>query len=442
MSTAILSPTTSRHTPLIVFGLSYGSLSKNININATSHIFWQTKELTVASITVLVDTFKASLDPSLFKLYRRYLYSRYKASDELAQGEVIHEIAKQRLIKLTDKFGKNASYFDPGQQLILSVNGVSLKSPVGLAAGFDKNCDMLIPMSYIFGYLNPGSVLLKPRAGNPQKPKSEGTIRMAIDDEREAIINAQGYPHKGLENTVNNLQKFSKLPHGKARILLNFSGITDLYTEDAVLDACREIIAHTSPYVDLGFEENRTSPNTDFNKVIQSPDFTKKIIDLMNAHVPSRKLKASKIAPYSQLPPRDDEKENRMKSIKIFYENGGQAVVLGNTRQVETKSISLTTKKFARPIAGESGRPLLPYMLKMVEEVHKAFPGLIIIACGGIWNGEEAWQAYQKGATLVQMYTALTFQGFGIVRQIQDTLKSKLAGETLQGFIEKRDSRI
>ncbi|HEX6560913.1 MAG TPA: hypothetical protein VF016_02680, partial [Nitrososphaera sp.] len=116
---------------------------------------------------MLVDTFKASLDPSLFKLYRRYLYSRYKATDELAQGEVVHEIAKERLAKLASKFAQNESYFDPGEQLAISVDGLSLKSPVGVAAGFDKNCDMLLPMSYVFGYMNPGSVLLKPRAGNP-----------------------------------------------------------------------------------------------------------------------------------------------------------------------------------------------------------------------------------------------------------------------------------
>lgn len=397
-------------------------------------------------MAVLVDTFKASLDPSLFKLYRRYLYSRYKATDELAQGEVVHEIAKERLAKLGDKFAKNASLFDPGVQLALSVDGIALKSPVGVAAGFDKNCDMLLPMSYVFGYMNPGSVLLKPRAGNPQKPKSEGTVRMVVDDERGAIINAQGYPHKGLEHTVKNLQDFSRQGHGPARVLLNFSGITDLYTEDAVLDACREIMAKTSPYVDLGFEENRTSPNTDFNKVLQSPDFTKKMVDLMNAHVPKGKLKASKIAPYGELPPKDGEKEARMKSIKVFYENGGQAVVIGNTRPVDTGkpmiSSLATKKKFARPVAGESGRPLFPYMLRMVQDVHREFPGLAIIACGGIWGGEDAWQAYQKGATLVQLYTALTFQGFGIVREIHDTLKKKLAGETLQGFIEKRDRRL
>lgn len=379
---------------------------------------------------MLVDTFKASLDPSLFKLYRKYLYSRHKATKDLSQAEVIHEVAKGRLAKMADKFRKSESFFDPGLQLEVKVAGHVLKSPVGMAAGFDKDCEMLAPTSYVFGYLNPGSVLLNPRAGNPQR-------RLAVDDGREALINAQGYPHKGLEYAVKNLRNFAECPKGRAKILLNFSGITDTYTEDAVLDACREIIKQTAPYVDFGFEDNRASPNTDFNKKLQTPEFTKKMIDLMNSHVPKGLVKASKMVPYASLPPTDDERRDRLKSIKVFYENGGQAVVLGNTRPIDTSRNKLT-RDFARPVAGESGRPLLPYMLRMVEDVHKEFPDLAIIACGGIWNGEDAWQAVQKGATLVQLYTALTFKGFGVVREIHDTLEHKLAGKTLQSLFEER----
>lgn len=383
----------------------------------------------------LVDTFKASLDPSLFRLYRRYLYSRYKATDELAQAEVVHEKAKERLFKMTDKFMHNASYFDPGDQLAVEIGNHRLKSPVGIAAGFDKNCDVLEPMSYVFGFLNPGSVLKNPRPGNPQRPKSEGTVRIVVDNEREAIVNAQGYPHRGLDYTVGNLQRFSKGPRGDAKILLNFSGITEIYTEDAVLDSCKEILTRTAPYVDFGFEENRASPNTDFNKVLQTHDFTKKIIDLMNTHVPG-KVKASKVSPYSRLTPSDEERQAKLKSIRVFYENGGQVVTLGNTRPVDTKS----RKNFAREVAGESGRPLFPYMLKLVDDVHRAMPDLAIIACGGIFSGEDAWKAYEKGATLVSMYTALTFHGFGVVRDIHNVLKKRLGKETLQGFIERRDA--
>ncbi len=379
---------------------------------------------------MLPDTFKASLDPSLFRLYRKYLYSRYKATNELSQAEVIHEVAKERLAKMADKFRKNESYFDPGPQLAVDLAGHALKSPVGIAAGFDKDCEMLEATSYVFGYLNPGSVLKDPRKGNPQR-------RLAVDDGREALINAQGYPHKGLDYTVRNLRKFAGGPHGKAKVLLNFSGITDTYTEDAVLDACRDIIEQAAPYVDFGVEENRASPNTDFNKKLQTPEFTKKMIDLMNSHVPKGLVKASKVVPYTSLPQTDAERNDRLESIRVFYENGGQAVVIGNTRPVDTSKNPLT-KGFARPVAGESGRPLFPYMLRMVEDVHKKFPDLAIIACGGIWDGNDAWQAIQKGATLVQFYTALTFRGFGVMREIHNTLKDKLGGGTLQGFLEAR----
>ncbi len=389
----------------------------------------------------LVDTFKASLDPSVFKLYRRYLYSRYKATDELAQPEVVHEKAKEKLLKMTEKFRQNAHYFEPGNQLTIRIKSHELSGPVGVAAGFDKNCDALEPMSYVFGFLNPGSILKDARAGNPQRPKSQGTVRIAVDDEREAIVNAQGYPHKGLDYVVRKLEKFREEPKGNAKILLNFSGITEDYTEDAVLDSCSEIIRKTLPYVDFGFEENRTSPNTEFNKVLETPEFTKKMIDLMNSCVPRNLIKASKISPYNGLAPLNEERRSKLESIRTFYENGGDAIVIGNTRPVDTSS-AVGTKKFSRGIAGESGRPLFPYMLKLVEDVHNAFPELAIIACGGIFSGEDAWKAYEKGATLVSLYTALTFYGFGVVREIHQVMKKKLGDQTLQDFIDKRDGHL
>ena len=56
-----------------------------------------------------------------------------------------------------------------------------------------------------------------------------------------------------------------------------------------------------------------------------------------------------------------------------------------------------------------------------------------------VWDGNDTWKAYEKGATLVQLYTALTFQGFGIVKEMHDTIKKKLGGSSLQDYIEKRN---
>jgi dihydroorotate dehydrogenase len=283
-------------------------------------------------------------------------------------------------------------------------------------------------------------VLKNPNNGNTQQPRSKRTVRIVVDDDRQAIINAQGYPHKGLEYSVSNLRKFTQGSRGDAKVLLNFSGITNTYTEDAVLDSCKEILIRSGPYVDWGFEENRTSPNTDFNKLLQTPEFTKKIIDLMNTHIPG-KLKASKISPYSKLPPSDEERKDKLNLIKVFHENGGHMVTLCNTRSIDTRSTKLC-QNFTRRIAGESGKPLFPYMLKLVEDVHKLFPDMKIIACGGIFSGEDAWKVYEKGATLLSLYTVLTFYGFGVVKDIHDVLKRKLGNESLQDFMERRDVHV
>lgn len=385
-----------------------------------------------------VDPFRASLDPALFRLYRKYLYSRYKETEELSQGEVVHEIAKEKLAQMSDSFQRNQSLFDAGDKLAVTLAGHRIAGPVGLAAGFDKNCDLLAPMSFVFGFMTAGSVLKSPRTGNPQQPRSKGTIRLAVDNSRESIINAQGYPHKGLEYTIERLKEFRANKRGRSGLVLNFSGISDSLTEDAVLDCSKEIISKTAEFVDLGFEENRTSPNTDFNRKLQTPEFTKKMIDLMNSVVPSSLIKLSKISPYTTLPPKDDEVESRMKSIQIFYENGGSAVTIGNTRPVNTGQLPHAMRRFSREVAGESGRPLLPYMLKMVSDARKRFPDLEIIACGGIFDGQDAWHAFESGATAVEMYTALTFRGFGVVRQIHDALRKRLGSQTLQEFVDKR----
>ena len=60
-------------------------------------------------------------------------------------------------------------------------------------------------------------MLKNPNTGNPQRPKSEGIVRIVVDDERKAIINAQGYPHKGLEYTIANLRKFIEGSRGNAK---------------------------------------------------------------------------------------------------------------------------------------------------------------------------------------------------------------------------------
>ena len=108
---------------------------------------------------------------------------------------------------------------------------------------------------------------------------------------------------------------------------------------------------------------------------------------------------------------------------------------------IDVNSVGLMGQ-FANDIAGESGNPLFPYTLKQVSDIHSAIPDLKIIACGGISNGMHAWKLLNEGASLFELYSGLTFHGFGIIHEIHNTMKNCLAGQTLANYIEKRDKKF
>ena len=151
----------------------------------------------------------ASFNPLLFKIYRKYLYLRFYDSDSLSQGEVIHEHSKKHLLFLSNSLEKNSHYFNPGKQVHLKINNHKFYSPVGLASGFDKNCELLTPMSYIFGFVTVGTILKNKNQGNFQDPK-KGIKRLIVDHNNNSIINSQGYPSLGLDYCILKLKQFRK----------------------------------------------------------------------------------------------------------------------------------------------------------------------------------------------------------------------------------------
>ena len=74
--------------------------------------------------------------------------------------------------------------------------------------------------------------------------------------------------------------------------------------------------------------------------------------------------------------------------------------------------------------------------------IHQMMPKLPIIACGGINDGENAWKLINCGASMIELYSALTFQGLSVVLDINKTIKKKLNNQTLQSFIDSRDSKF
>ena len=148
----------------------------------------------------------ASLNPIIFSIYRKYMYLRYNDTTDYSQGEIIHEKSKKHLLYLSNSLKTHSEYFQSDNSNKFKINAHEFVNPIGLASGFDKNCELFVPMSYVFGLVTVGTVLRNENLGNTQKPK-EGIKRLIVDPKNELIINSQGYPSHGLDYIVDQLKK-------------------------------------------------------------------------------------------------------------------------------------------------------------------------------------------------------------------------------------------
>ena len=379
----------------------------------------------------------ASLNPIIFSIYRKYMYLRYNDTTDYSQGEIIHEKSKKHLLYLSNSLKTHSEYFQSDNSNKFKINAHEFVNPIGLASGFDKNCELFVPMSYVFGLVTVGTVLRNENLGNTQKPK-DGIKRLIVDPKNELIINSQGYPSRGLDYIVDQLKKNHLNRNKKSKLILSFSGISKSQSIDDLLTNSEEIIKATHEYVD-GYEDSRSSPNTEFNKLIQTDEITSSLMSILNSHAPS-KLKLLKVSPYSSIDPSNDEISNKFTIIQKFYESGGDMVVLNNSLSVDVKK-TYHISNFNNKNGGLSGDPLFPYTEKLVESVHNNFEKLPIIACGGITNGNKAWTLLNKGASLFEIYSGITFHGLGLIIEINNTLRTKLANDSIDAFIKKHHNK-
>ena len=271
--------------------------------------------------------------------------------------------------------------------------GNSYPSPLALAAGFDKDCNTLNNIIKLgFGFVTGGTVTLTSRPGNP-KPRM---IRITKD---KAIINALGFPGKGVEYSVKNLNKYQSI---KNRIILSVSGTI----EDEII----ECIQLSKDFVSA-FEINISSPNTSGLKVFQEPSRLRSLIDSVKKH--TEKPIIIKFPPWSSS---FDNKKEIIKLIETSLNSNVEGMVISNTHPKESKSIQIGK-------GGYSGEPIFPYTLKMIREVQAINNGSAdIIACGGISSANDLWKVLASGAKAGQIYTSLVYQGPTLPSKINNGL--------------------
>ena len=287
------------------------------------------------------------------------------------------------------------------------VGGLALKNPVGLAAGYDKNCELLPGLAALgFGYVTCGTVTLEPRPGNP------GT-RLLRDESRHALINALGFPGLGLHAAAEKISADRPLV-GDTPIVVSVSGadIEDIVTCYRTLEPLADAI-----------EVNISSPNTANLRVFHYPDVLGELLDALNE---------SRTRPlFVKLPPvpshEDDPKRHdlALSLADACASKHVDALTVANTQPVQDERLGVGT-------GGLSGMPIFGQMLRMVREVREIVgDNTDINASGGIFTAWEAWQALMAGANSVQVMTGFVYRGPGIPRDISVGLDRMAA---LQGL--------
>ena len=296
------------------------------------------------------------------------------------------------------------------RRLASSLCGISLSNPVGLAAGFDKDCEMIPALASLgFGYLTVGTVTAHPRPGNP-KP------RLFRDAKESSLINAMGFPSKGLVPAARRLELYRSIGRG-VPIVVSISGVT----VDEIIRCHRRLEALAE-----AVEVNISSPNTAGLRLFHEPDALTELLGAVN-EARYRPL-IVKLPPYPAPDVPGDEfarsRDLLMSLVAVCKAQGVDGLTLANTRPT-------TDARLAVGSGGLSGRPVFSRMVEMVRDVRSDVgDGMSINACGGVFTGEDALAAIQAGATTVQTYTGFVYRGPTAAREIN---KELLAGMLQSG---------
>ena len=283
---------------------------------------------------------------------------------------------------------------DPG--LARSLAGITVRNPVGLAAGFDKTCARLGALSELgFGYVVGGTITRAPRVGNP----SPRIVRYAS---RRSMVNAMGLPNPGAEAAARNL---ARLPAGASP---RFVSLADEALPDAIF--ALDLLA---PLVD-GIELNASCPNVSWGRDRDNESHLRELVVAFVARTPRPIF--VKLPPFSTA----TEEEVVLTLARIAQEAGASGFTCSNTRLVEDQRISVGR-------GGLSGKALWPRTPAIVASVVAATGGdLPVNACGGVFTAADARDCIEAGATTVQVYTGMLFEGPGIVGAITTGLAGLL----------------
>lgn len=286
------------------------------------------------------------------------------------------------------------------------VAGLTLSNPVGLAAGLDKNAVAIRGLAGLgFGFVECGSVTPRPQAGNPRP-------RLFRLEEDRAIINRMGFNNDGLDAFAARLER---RPPGVV-VGANLGANKDAEDRIADYEIGLKRLGGLADYLTV----NVSSPNTPGLRGLQTVEALEPLLARIRAARPLDRPVFLKIAP-------DLSGEDIGRIVEASLAHGLDGLIVSNTTLDRPETLR---SPHAGEAGGLSGAPLKARAaLALAAAVEASAGRLPLIAVGGISDGAEAYARIRAGASAVQLYSALIFEGPGLVRRIKDDLAARLRAD-------------
>ena len=303
-------------------------------------------------------------------------------------------------------FGGSAKIISPAN-LGMSCFGLKFENPLGLAAGFDKNAEVPDAMLALgFGFVEVGTVTPRPQEGNP-RPR---LFRLSED---QAVINRLGFNNEGHTAVLERLRRRK---HKSGIVGVNIG--TNKDSTDRISDYAVGINAFSD--VTSYFTINISSPNTPGLRNLQSAAELPALLKRLNE---ARQTQQRQVPMLLKIAP-DLEADEMQAIAECCLNSAMDGVIISNT----TLSRPALHAPHAKETGGLSGAPLFDLSTQQLARFYLLTMGKIpLVGVGGIANVEHAWSKICAGASLLQLYSALVFQGPELVQDILSGLSRKLA---------------
>jgi len=346
------------------------------------------------------------------KLIRPLLF---RQDSEVAHNKAVHSLARVSRSRLGLGL-VHALYGAPA--LPTEVFGLKFPNPVGLAAGMDKHAAAVPGWAAMgFGFTELGGVTWHAQDGNP-KPR----MFRAIPD--EAVINRMGFNNSGAEAVAQKLSDWKKSgfwPAHPIGINLGKSKITPLEKAAEDYASSFRVLRDLADF----FVVNVSSPNTPNLRQLQDKAALDEIfagLQQINTGKANPKPILVKVAPDLSFEALDE-------ILELVAPRNIAGIVATNTTITRPQTNDTALQKIYAETGGLSGKPLRARSTEIIRHLYKQTRGkLPIIGVGGIFNAEDAWEKITAGASLVQCYTGLVYEGPGLTKNIVAGLRNKLEG--------------